>query len=88
MDSKPVGATTELYRKVFSSPEGKAVFTDIMNELNFFATDMETQEEVVLNNFAKKMMDKLGIWREHNAFRITDALLNMSYREEIKSEER
>ena len=36
----------------------------------------------------KVLLEKLGIWREHNAKRITDALLNMPYmEEEIKNED-
>ena len=77
----------DIYRKVFGSHEGRLVLMDMLNDLDFFEMEVESETKLVLQNYAKVILEKMGIWREHNAKRIADALLNMPYmEEEIKSE--
>jgi len=76
----------DVYRKVFLSEEGRKVLMHILNDLGFFQTEEVSEEIVVLQSYAKTLLERMGIWREHNAKRITDALLNMPYMEkEIKN---
>ena len=79
MASKPEDVKREVYRKVFLSPEGRAVLTDILNDLGHLQMDISTPEEIALSNYAKQLLAKLGVWQPHNEKRIVDAYLNMQY---------
>ena len=71
----------ELLRKVYGTPEGRTALTDILNTAGFFRMDLETPQDIALENSAKILLSKIGIWKEHNAFRIVNALMNMPYTE-------
>jgi len=70
----------DVARKVYDTPEGRVLLTDLLNDLKFFAM-LETTEDIAVHNQAKGLLEKLGIWREHNIIKIVNALMNMSYTE-------
>lgn len=76
-----------LYRQVFANkqnPAGRAVLTDMLNELHFFSSHLEGEEQVALNNFARKLLYNIGVWQEKNVYDITDAFMGIpwDYREQ------
>ena len=64
------------YRNVFSSPEGKEVLTHLLSLLHFF-DEMVVEDDIVLRNFAYKLLGILGIWQSMNASRIVETFLRM-----------
>lgn len=50
------------YRTCFSTGSGKTVLTDILMEAGYFDTDLKTAEEIAVENFAKKIIHKLGVY--------------------------
>lgn len=72
----------EIARKVYGTPEGRALLADILNENRLFAMDNDTVIDLALENSAKTLLYKLGIWREHNMMRIVNALMAMPYSDE------
>lgn len=74
----------EIARKVYSTPEGRALLTDLLNNLGFFRMDLDNDRDILLENKAKELLYELGIWRPHNVGRIVDALLDMPYMEGTK----
>ncbi len=70
----------DVARKVYDTPEGRVLLTDLLNDLKFFAM-LETTEDIAVHNQAIGLLEKLGIWREHNIIKIVNALMNMSYTE-------
>jgi len=76
---KPEEVKREVYRKVFLSDEGRIVLTDILNDLGHMIVDSLEPEQLILQNYAKVLLSKLGIWQPHNIKNIVDAYLNMQY---------
>jgi len=54
---------------------------DLLNDLKFFDR-LETETDMALHNQAIDLLNKLGIWREHNIARIVNALMDMPYMNE------
>lgn len=50
------------YRTCFNTGSGKNVLTDILMEAGYFDTDLKTAEEIAVENFAKEIIHKLGIY--------------------------
>ena len=71
----------DIARKVYSTPEGRALLMDLLNDLKFF-DNLGTEADMVLHNKALELLSKLGIWEEHNITRIVNALMNMPYMKE------
>lgn len=69
----------DIARKVYGTPEGRALLADLLNELGFFAMDLGTPQDIAKENTAKDLLYKLGVWREHNVMRIVNALMDMPY---------
>lgn len=79
-----------LYRQVFASrqnPAGRAVLTDMLNELYFFSSHLENDEQVALNNFARKLLYNIGVWQERNVYDITEAFLGIPWDYKDQEEE-
>lgn len=64
------------YRNLFSTPEGKEVLAHMLTLLHFF-DEMVRDEDIVLRNFANKILAILGVWQAMNAKRIVDTFLRM-----------
>ena len=73
-----MGSNRDIARKVYNAPQGRALLTDILNDLKFFDR-LETEADMVLHNEALTLLSKMGIWQEHNITRIVNALMNMPY---------
>ena len=71
----------DIARKVYSTPEGRDLLMDLLNDLKFFDS-LGTEADMVLHNKALELLSKLGIWEEHNITRIVNALMNMPYMKE------
>lgn len=63
------------FQQTFGTPEGERVFKKIMADLFFFQR-CETPEEIVLNNYAKKLWSYLGDWDVGSEDSIVSTLLN------------
>ena len=62
-DAKEIAAErdkrmTECFRRVFSTPEGKIVLHQLLEDLKFYDVENATETSVTLNNFAKFMIFK------------------------------
>jgi hypothetical protein len=66
---------TEAYRRVFATPAGRIVLTDMLNDLGAISGRIESEEDRVLNNYARTLLKKIGIWKGRNIYHLTDALL-------------
>lgn len=75
----------DIARKVYNTPEGRALLTDILNDLKFF-DNLETEADMALHNEALALLNKVGVWQEHNITRIVNALMNMPYMKEEKTD--
>ena len=68
--------TTEAYRRVFSSVDGRKVLTHMLTELHFF-DEVLTDKELALSNYARRILYYLGVINadtlEHGI--LVDALL-------------
>lgn len=64
----------EDFKLVFRTVPGKRVLTKIMSDLCFFHK-CDTDEEVVLNNYAKKLWSYLGDWDPGSEDSIVNKLL-------------
>ena len=49
------------YRTCFSTDAGKRVLTDILIQSGYFDTNLTTEGEIAVQNFAKRIIKKLGI---------------------------
>ena len=75
------------YRNVFSSPEGKEVFFDILEELGFFKSETLTSDDATKNNFAKLLLAKVGSWHPNNSQDLANAFLSLPGFAQIDDEE-
>lgn len=68
-------ALQAMFRKVFSTPEGRVVLNTILNDLRYF-TKAEYESEYVLSDYAKTLLhDRLGIT---DTMAVTDCLINVT----------
>lgn len=72
----------ETYRHVLLMGDGPAVLADILYDLHFFDAFVESEEEVALNNYARKLLVKLGIWRAEHIDQIVGELSKILPKEE------
>ncbi|MCK5614053.1 hypothetical protein KAR91_69965 [Candidatus Pacearchaeota archaeon] len=77
----------DIARKVYGTPQGRALLADLLNDLGFFSSVLETPVEIALENQAKILLEKLGVWNEHNMMRIVNALMDMPYTHETEKGE-
>ena len=66
-------------RKVYNTKEGSLMLADLLNDLGFYAMNGQTEADIAMENSAKGLLYKLGIWRPENMLAITEALLGMPY---------
>jgi hypothetical protein len=64
------------YRNTFMSPAGRRTLAHMLTELGFFNT-ASNDEEVTLQNYAKVLLNHLGILTAENVLRMSEALLNV-----------
>ena len=49
------------WRACFNTDAGKRVFGQILMDGGYFDTDLETEGEIAVQNFVKRMVKKLGV---------------------------
>lgn len=76
------------YRRVFDTPEGQVVLTDILNELGFFSGELKDEQDMVMHNVATRILRKLGVWRPQNLFGLTEDFLKQRYLDPGDGEEK
>ena len=77
MTEEQEGRNREKLRKVYGSIDGRTALADLLNDLGLFVVD----------NQAKALLMKLGIWQEHNMMNIVNALMDMPYAKKIEKGE-
>jgi hypothetical protein len=74
----------EDYRRTFDTDVGRRVLTHILTELHFF-DEVISEEEVTLNNYARRILHHLGILRSDLILDVTQALMTIDvYKEDKK----
>ncbi len=58
---KKVNAEIASYRACFMSDPGQRVLGDLLIQAGYFDTDLQTEGEVAVQNFAKLIIKKMGI---------------------------
>ena len=74
-DPKVSNEVTRAYRNVFSSRQGPAVLRHMLTELGFFDLFAENETERAWQDYAKRILQILGIWSPARVKEITEALL-------------
>lgn len=67
----------EDYRRLFETEIGRRVLSHMLGELKFFPEAI-TEEDVALQNYARRLLMNIGIWDKGNALNITQSLLYAS----------
>lgn len=75
--SKAQVPNEEEYRSVFTSRTGRKVLTHMLAELHFFDEIQLTDEEIILSNYAKRLLNRIGIWKGLNVGEIVNAFLDI-----------
>jgi len=64
------------YRQVFSGQDGRYVLACILRDLGFF--DMaHNDEQRVLQNYARHLLEQMGMLHEYNATAFVESLFNL-----------
>lgn len=72
------------YRRVFNTPDGKAVLQDMLLDLNVFsAVNPQDHESVALRNYGITLMYNIGILTDNNLELMVDKLLSMEYTSKV-----
>lgn len=67
----------ELYRRTFSGPFGRQVLAHMLVELGHFNTVAGDPKEVALQNYAKRVLNILGVWDAGQVENVVANLLDM-----------
>jgi len=68
---------TEMYRATFDSGVGRNVLAHMLTELHFFDEIISSEEERALANYARKLLNRMGIWKAANVKEIITAFLRI-----------
>ncbi len=80
IESKDQNDRTLLYRRVFNTPDGKAVLQDMLLELKVFSSINPDAQEIALRNYGLSLMYNLGILVDTNLELMVDKLMSMDYK--------
>ncbi|MDA3886146.1 MAG: hypothetical protein PF638_11190 [Candidatus Delongbacteria bacterium] len=75
LSQKELTFLQEDFQAILKTSQGERVLMKIMSDLCFFRR-CDTPEEVVLNNYAKKLWSYLGDWEVGSENSIVEKLLN------------
>lgn len=64
----------QAYRTVFDTSTGQQVLGHMLTELHFFDEIISSEEERVLANYGRKLLNRMGIWNAWNIDEIMRAL--------------
>ena len=67
------------FRAVFGSEAGRRVLSFMLADMHFFDEILSTEEERVLQNYARRLLAYCGAWRGQNVPRIVDALMGLPW---------
>jgi hypothetical protein len=67
-----------LYRRVFNTPDGREVLTDIMGILGLNAT-IESEDQAALHNAALTILSHAGMLRDWNSKEYIESLFTLPY---------
>jgi len=76
-----IDKTQIVFRSVFGSAEGRKTLGLLLIDLGFF-DEAETPEQVALRNFAKRLLNKLGIFELYNVNKFVDKLFEIPIEEQ------
>ncbi len=62
------------YPEVFSGYKGRWVLVHILKDLYFFDEIIDSNEELFRANYARKLLDRIGIWKNMDPKDFIDAL--------------
>ena len=65
------------YFTVFSSPDGRLVLADILQDLHAFG-EIVNEEDIALNNYSRLLLAKIGIIQGETATDIVNALMPLA----------
>ena len=72
----------EDFRRTFSSLHGRRVLGFLLADMHFFDEILSSEEERVLQNYARRILVYCGAWRGANVPAIVDALLRLPIEDE------
>lgn len=64
------------WQTVFTGPDGKIVFTQIMLYLGFFDETVPNETAILKANIAKWMLKRMGVWQEKNITSIINTFID------------
>lgn len=77
---------TQDFRSVFGSEAGKRVLGYMLADMHFFDEILNTEEERVLQNYARRILAYCGAWRGQNVPAIVDSLFRLPWQDEPNQE--
>lgn len=75
LNSKERDELEAAFTATFSTPVGVEVLTRMLHDLCFFQEAL-TEEQVALNNYAKRLLSYMGEWREGNGHQLAVRIVN------------
>lgn len=69
-----------LYKRVFSTPEGLLVLTDIINDMKGLSKELEGEKDLVLQNQARHILSKCGAWQEDRIYELVAGLMHIDWK--------
>jgi len=84
---EPRVLTKRLYRSVFGTPEGQRVLAHMLQDMGFFADNVNTEEQMILFNYAKTILRRCGVFPDDQKDApkmelVLQQLFSMPYEEE------
>ena len=70
----------QIYRRCFSTAEGRLVLGNLLANAGVFDTNIKTPEELAVENFAKGILENMGLYGRDNINKVSqiiDALLGV-----------
>ena len=77
-----------LWRDVFSTPQGRVVLLDLLNDLRYYDVESNSNESEILRRAAMRVLVKLGIYHPSNLFAHIDAMLSVPIPPERQEKEK
>jgi len=74
------------FRAVFATEAGRRVLCYLLADMHFFSEIVASEEERVLQNYARRLLAYCGAWRGQNVPRIVDALMGLPWQTETEKE--
>ncbi len=81
---KVAGSNFLYYRTCFGTEAGKKVLGDILIQSGYFDLDLETPEEIAIQNFGKYIVHNLGVNSVDNVDTYVQNLFNLPRRTNVE----